>query len=72
MFTQAEKNFQVCANCFCCEPSNKEFRKWLKYRYDEFVMENGGHSTTTAPDISFGDWLEKNQSREHWKRIPVV
>ena len=68
--TPREKNIRVCASCFGLEPTEKEFSKWIKYRYNEYVAETGGYSTLGACPPSFGKWLEMNQSREHWKAIP--
>lgn len=72
--TPREKNFAICAGCFGLAPTEKEFAQWIKYRYNEYVAETGGFSTmnscSTTP--TFGSWLEKNQSREHWKMIPYT
>ena len=68
--TPREKNIRVCAFCFGMEPTEKEFSKWIKYRYNEYVAETGGYSTMGACPPSFGQWLEKNQARDHWKMIP--
>ena len=70
--TPREKNIRICAMCCGMEPTDKEFAKWIKYRYNEYVTETGGFSTmgSCATTPSFGSWLESNQSREHWKNLP--
>ena len=74
MFTSKEKNFAICANCFRLTPTDKEFAKWIKYRYEEYVRETGGYSTMGACSTTptFPSWLEQNQNRQYWQDIPYT
>ena len=67
--TPREKNFRICAMCCGVEPTNKEFAKWMKYRYTEFMLGEG-ECQKENPTMDFGLWLEKNAHSPHWKFLP--